>query len=405
MWYYKEEEFTEDITKYEAFVYLITRLKNDEEKPKYYIGKKVFWNKYKIKQTGSTRKKIMKKESDWFDYYGSSEWLNETIKLEGRENFKREIIHLCKTRGESTILEAKEQLFNNVLSKKYENGVKIFYNKQILGKYTREYFSEDELLEIQSTENTMNNTGNIWITNGKESKQIRDTDNIPDGWKQGYHYGKNFCWINNGQIDKKIPRIDINSFEYRNWFTGRVKANNKNKIAVNKNNVVIYIHKNELELYIKGGWVKGGIFKSLKERNKLYVCCDEIKKQKLIKNDEVCDFLSKNPSWRVGQFKRGNFTTSKMVPAINIKTHEKIMVSVDEYKNNNLYTSAKTKKVKVKKGNRIFFQGYLTQFFKETGLPESPFRKKIREGDNSIIVITKGKNKFLNNGKWSIREV
>jgi hypothetical protein len=53
--------------------------------------------------------------SDWQTYYGSSDTLKKDVLQYGLENFKREIIHLCKSKGECGYLEAKEQFTNNVL--------------------------------------------------------------------------------------------------------------------------------------------------------------------------------------------------------------------------------------------------------------------------------------------------
>lgn len=95
-----------------GFVYLITNLENGRK----YIGKKFFWRK-KILPITKTRKrrKHTQVESDWKSYYGSSEELNSDIEKYGKDNFRREILHICKTKGECGYLEAKEQFVRDAL--------------------------------------------------------------------------------------------------------------------------------------------------------------------------------------------------------------------------------------------------------------------------------------------------
>ena len=61
------------------------------------------------------RSKRIKVSSDWQSYYGSNAELQNDVKLLGEENFSREIIHLCKSKGVCGCLEAKEQFIRNVL--------------------------------------------------------------------------------------------------------------------------------------------------------------------------------------------------------------------------------------------------------------------------------------------------
>ena len=109
-WQYNEKDFTEDlIGDNYGFVYQITNLTNNRK----YIGKKFFYST-KTKQVKGKKKKL-KVPSDWQTYYGSSDTLKQDVLQYGPENFKREIIHLCKSKGVCGYLEAKEQFINNVL--------------------------------------------------------------------------------------------------------------------------------------------------------------------------------------------------------------------------------------------------------------------------------------------------
>lgn len=115
MWYYNGEEFTSEmIGDYVGFVYLITDLSNDKK----YVGKKTLVSKRKLPPLkGKTRRRTKIVESDWQNYYGSSEEVKALVEDRGRDQFKREILHLCKGKGEMSYLELKEQVDREVLFK------------------------------------------------------------------------------------------------------------------------------------------------------------------------------------------------------------------------------------------------------------------------------------------------
>lgn len=120
-WIHKDKDFTEDlIGEYYGFVYRITNKVDGKQ----YIGKKFFYSS-KTKQV-KLKKKRFKVSSDWQTYYGSNDILKKDVIMHGEENFTREIIHLCKTKGECGYLEAKEQFVNAVLES--DN----FYNSWIM---------------------------------------------------------------------------------------------------------------------------------------------------------------------------------------------------------------------------------------------------------------------------------
>jgi len=95
-----------------GFVYLITEIDTGKK----YVGKKGFWSTRKLPPLkGQKRKRIVKKESDWKEYYGSSEHLKLMIEEKGERAYYREILHFCTTKGEMSYLEAKEQFDRDVL--------------------------------------------------------------------------------------------------------------------------------------------------------------------------------------------------------------------------------------------------------------------------------------------------
>lgn len=109
MWLYKGEPVNEIDPKYLAFVYLITNNISGRK----YIGQKTT-KSTKTKQIKGKKKKI-KVESDWRDYWSSSEALKQDIELLGKHNFTREILYFCLNKGTSNYIEAREQFDNKVL--------------------------------------------------------------------------------------------------------------------------------------------------------------------------------------------------------------------------------------------------------------------------------------------------
>lgn len=106
---------------YEGFVYLITNLTNNKK----YVGKKLA--KFKTTKPplkGKKNKRRGYKESDWRDYWGSSDRLNEDVATLGTDKFTREILYFCKSRAELSYLEAREQFERRVLeTDEYYNGI------------------------------------------------------------------------------------------------------------------------------------------------------------------------------------------------------------------------------------------------------------------------------------------
>ena len=99
-----------NIKEYQGMVYIITNKKTGKK----YIGKKFYWFK----------KRKGKVESDWKNYYGSSNSLNKDIEKYGKKSFTRVILHHCKSKAGCAYMEAKEQIEREVLfSDEYYNGM------------------------------------------------------------------------------------------------------------------------------------------------------------------------------------------------------------------------------------------------------------------------------------------
>jgi hypothetical protein len=95
-----------------------------------YIGKKLAkfskttYKVVKLKNGTKKKKKIRGKiDSDWRDYYGSSDELLKDIAQLGQENFRREVLYYCNSKAEMSYIEAREQFTRRVLeSDAYYNG-------------------------------------------------------------------------------------------------------------------------------------------------------------------------------------------------------------------------------------------------------------------------------------------
>ncbi len=105
----------------EGFVYLITNTTSG----KMYVGKKLAkFKKTRPPLKGRINKRRSKVESDWKEYWGSSDHLNADVTELGEDKFTREILYICKTRGVMSYLEAREQFERRVLeSDEYYNGI------------------------------------------------------------------------------------------------------------------------------------------------------------------------------------------------------------------------------------------------------------------------------------------
>jgi|TARA_B100000497_G_C7655494_1_gene394538 hypothetical protein len=120
-WKYNGNLVEEIADQYIGFVYIITNLTNNKK----YIGKKLAkFKKTRPPLKGKKRKRKSLVESDWQTYWGSSEHLLADVAELGTENFSREILYFCTTRGELSYREAKEQFDREVLlTDEYYNGI------------------------------------------------------------------------------------------------------------------------------------------------------------------------------------------------------------------------------------------------------------------------------------------
>ena len=134
-WTYEGATFTtDDIDNFFGFVYCITNNTNGRQ----YIGRKYFW-KFR---TPRGKKRKVKSESDWKNYYGSSEELKEEIQQLGRHNFSRVMLSLHKTAGKTNFAETRQLFLKGVLTESLSDGTPKYYNSNILSRYFRKDYYE-----------------------------------------------------------------------------------------------------------------------------------------------------------------------------------------------------------------------------------------------------------------------
>lgn len=133
--YYNElKDFGEDSY---GFVYKITH----EPSKKFYIGKKNLHSERNVKLgvkelknlpitkgRKPTKKKVIT-ESNWKTYWGSNKEFLDFIKLHNKEEFKREILHICNSKLDLTYWETHYLFINEVLFNP------LSFNKNLLGKF------------------------------------------------------------------------------------------------------------------------------------------------------------------------------------------------------------------------------------------------------------------------------
>lgn len=129
-WYYKGKVFNStSINDAHGFIYMIEELSTG----KIYIGQKQLWTK-KIRMINKKRKKV-KAESDWKNYYSSSNYINDKVALNGISDFKRYILVLCCSPGSLNYTELKFQVDLRVLEQQDK-----FLNGYIGGRISHTHF-------------------------------------------------------------------------------------------------------------------------------------------------------------------------------------------------------------------------------------------------------------------------
>ena len=137
-WYYDGAPYEYDGTSF-GFVYLIENLSTGRK----YIGRKYF-TQAGTRQINGKKKKI-RKPSDWKDYYGSNDTLKREVAETGKDNYRRIILHLCKSKSECSYYETYEIMSRHALLS--EN----YYNDWVTAKIRKDHLKSI----VQSNKNTI----------------------------------------------------------------------------------------------------------------------------------------------------------------------------------------------------------------------------------------------------------
>lgn len=122
-WVYRSDKKL-DPEMWAGFCYRIVDLDTGRQ----YIGKKFFWSTIRKKVKGRKNRKVVRKESDWMLYTGSSKELNSQIEKRGKHRFEFYIESLHETKGSLYYAEVQRQITEDVLRTKLPNGERKFYN-------------------------------------------------------------------------------------------------------------------------------------------------------------------------------------------------------------------------------------------------------------------------------------
>ena len=103
-WTYNDKPFLDTPEEYQGFVYCITEIDTSKK----YIGKKNLWAPKVLPITKKRKRRVKTRvESDWRKYYGSSLEVKLLVEQKGFDNYKREILKLCVSKGEMSYWEIK----------------------------------------------------------------------------------------------------------------------------------------------------------------------------------------------------------------------------------------------------------------------------------------------------------
>jgi hypothetical protein len=119
-WQFGKKDIDELPQECVGFVYLITNTVNG----RMYVGKKLArFKRTRPPLKGRKNKRRYKVDSDWQDYYGSSDELSADVLKLGKDKFTREILFYCESKAELSYVEAREQFSRKVLeTSDYYNG-------------------------------------------------------------------------------------------------------------------------------------------------------------------------------------------------------------------------------------------------------------------------------------------
>ena len=133
-WIFQNKQITELPAEVVGFVYEITNTTNGRK----YIGKKLArFKRSRPPLKGRKNKRRYKVDSDWQDYYGSSDDLTIDVNKLGKDKFTREILFFCYSKAELSYIEARDQFAHKVFESNdyYKGHIRVrVHGKGILKK-------------------------------------------------------------------------------------------------------------------------------------------------------------------------------------------------------------------------------------------------------------------------------
>lgn len=148
MWIYKDKELlAEDIPPGAiGFIYLITQLSTGRR----YIGRKLLTSASSKVVNG--KKKKVRKVSDWQNYWSSSPQIKEWIKeAGGTQDFKREVLVFCQSKGSVVYCEELSLFFVGALEDDS------WLNGNIRSKIFRNWVKKEDAANLRSVLSKLNN--------------------------------------------------------------------------------------------------------------------------------------------------------------------------------------------------------------------------------------------------------
>jgi len=155
-WIYNGQPLTTAPENAFGFVYLITNIQTGQR----YIGKKQFWSHHSKKVVGKRNRKHTTKESDWKNYWSSSDEVKAAVAVHGNDSFVREILTICYSKRDLTYGEIEEQFRRDVLRATLPNGQREYLNKNIMNRFfiPPDVRTKETLAKLSSSQQARCNT-------------------------------------------------------------------------------------------------------------------------------------------------------------------------------------------------------------------------------------------------------
>jgi Putative endonuclease segE, GIY-YIG domain/NUMOD3 motif len=318
------EEFNEE--EWFGFIYKIYELDTGRE----YIGKKQFTKIRRKVIAGRKNRKVIKSQSDWKTYTGSSIELNEQIKLKGLDNYKFEILSLHTSKGSLHYAEVRTQITEDVLRTKMENGQRKYFNKVINGvKFLppEERTEESKMKQSATMKAKFKDKSKIWWYKMSPEQQQEYVNTYKKGEKNPMYGAEPFnkgCTFEETYGEEKAKDIKLKLSEVNKGKPGtflgkthteetrtKISNSNKGKATGEKNamfGIPCYYKMSEEELASwKENISKAGKGRKFSEEHKSKIGAAHKGKQKI---ESTCPHCNK--TGRGGNMKRYHFDNCKL---------------------------------------------------------------------------------------------